>query len=82
MFNSYADNARELKDSDIASVMDSMNPASKGLMKNSVEKLQNWARERGVKNATSSCGVSDEEKNNISKKNVGRQIFMTEEGGN
>ncbi len=80
MFNAYADNARELNDSYIASVMDSMNPASKGIMKNSVEKLQNWAKERGVKNATSSCNVSEEDKSNISKATVGRKIFIMEEG--
>lgn len=53
MFSSYADNVREMNTDDIIQAMETMVPASKGIMNTTVDLLRNWAKDRGVLNANS-----------------------------
>ena len=78
LFNSYADNERELADSDLVEAIENIKPASKGIMSATVNQLRDWAKDKGIKNANSAV---KEEKEDVSKKvSGGRRIFT--EGGN
>lgn len=75
LFNSYADNARELQDDDIINAMKRIMPASKGIMSATVEGLKSWAKERGIQNANSKPEKDDSENGDKAKKN-GRKIHF------
>ena len=83
MFESYADNARELTSDDIISQMKSCQPASKGIMKETVEALNEWESRENVRNANSPEKTQKESatpKTARPKKTGGRVI--RESGGN
>lgn len=79
MFEAYSDNGREIEDSDIILAMENIKPASKGIMNKTVESLQKWAEEQGIKNANSQ--FRKDETKVLSKAKTGRQIYINNQGG-
>ena len=79
LFDSYADNARELESSDILKAISNIKPASRGIMKTTVEQLQEWASVRGIPNANTEENVENEEaveNITVNKKKNGRRILV------
>lgn len=83
MFEAYADNARELTSDDIISQMKSCQPASKGIMKETVETLNEWASKENVRNANSTVCTQNENsaKKTATKKTPGGRTIRRA-GGN
>ena len=82
MFNSFADNARELNTNDILNQMEVLQPASKGIMKETIEALTEWAQKENIRWANIHSDDSAESKGSTTnkKKKTGRTINF--EGGN
>ncbi len=77
LFDSYADNARELESSDIIKSINNIKPASKGIMKATVEQLQEWAKNRGIPNANNNDEVEETLENiTTPKKKSGRKFLV------
>ena len=83
MFEAYADNARELTSDDIISQMKSCQPASEGIMKDTVEALNEWASKENVRNANSTVCTQNENsaKKTATKKTPGGRVIRRV-GGN
>lgn len=83
MFEAYADNARELTSDDIISQMKSCQPASEGIMKDTVEALNEWASKENVRNANSTVCTQNENsvKKTATKKTPGGRTIRRP-GGN
>ena len=83
MFEAYADNARELTSDDIISQMKSCQPASEGIMKDTVEALNEWASKENVRNANSTVCTQNENsaKKTATKKTPGGRTIRRA-GGN
>lgn len=79
MFNSFADNARELNTDDILNQMDVLKPASKGIMKEAVEALTEWAEKENIRCANSSDSAENTGCTTGRRKKTGRTINF--EGG-
>lgn len=79
MFNSYEDNERELTADDIISVMKNTNPSSQGIMSATVDSLRSWAKNNGVRNASSNTMKKEEnsESSNGHARRSGRKIITT-----
>lgn len=77
LFDSYENNAKELETSDIIQAIQNIKPSSKGIMKTTVEKLQLWAKDRGIPNANAviePATVDDTKIKPTKKKYNGRKI--------
>ena len=77
LFNAYANNAKEIENADIINAIQDIKPASKGIMKTTVEELQQWAEQRGIPNANGT-GKSNDGENDLAmtrKKISSRKIF-------
>lgn len=83
MFEAYADNVRELTSDDIISQMKSCQPASEGIMKDTVEALNEWASKENVRNANSTVCTQNENsaKKTATKKTPGGRTIRRA-GGN
>lgn len=77
LFNAYANNAKELESSDIIQAVQNIKPASKGIMRATIESLQTWAEEKGIPNANAVVEENNdsEPEQFVTKKGHKRQII-------
>ena len=77
LFNAYANNAKELESSDIIQAVQNIKPASKGIMRATIESLQAWAEEKGIPNANAVVEENNdsEPEQFVTKKGHKRQII-------